>query len=276
MPSSEVRARNLDEVKRVSSKVKEIQLWRVQTDADPFWIANESNLDRVSRFQREVSWILLDEKNALKGVGKCAGQLQNYTSYRAIFDGKWYLIVEVEQSKYGVIHEYLNRALGYWTVVDKVLETEPRKRGVKRSSKRIQRMLDWMCQDAWDLRQVCHANTFRGVLAMVGGYCTRETVNSILANKMGLCKLKPQKVWIRFPPTPIPIPMPVVPDPPEQDWRAWADSMHGTADAWAGRAFCPVCHTVNTTRPFCIECGTLLKLTHNPIQSSDLSYLDWR
>lgn len=280
MTQAQVRRVNLDSVQRVRAEVQAIQSVRLAVEANPFWIVDCDAEEVASTFQKQVRWTLIDENTGVLPTSDGLGGSR--VDFRAVYDGKWYLIVEhqnlhAEKVQYGVIHEMLSRALAYWTVVDKVLAQEPSRKGVKRSAKRIQRMLDWMSQDCWELRQVCHPDTFRGILAMVGGYVSKRTITDTLRHTFGLGKLKPQATWVQIPTFPHPVPMPVR-DRLDTitDWTEYADSLDGTADAWAGRALCPVCNTVNTTRPFCVMCGALSKLTHTQIQMSDLSYLDWR
>ena len=246
---------------------------------------NQSAVKTVSQYvqlgnchQNEMSieWQLLDEDNAFVDQN---GQAMNYAQYRAsrFEDRRWYLTVEIRGARrYGIIHAMLDRAMRYWSMVDEVLASEPKTRISKRV-RRIQRMLDWMVQDAWDLRQVASAHTFRGILALFGELVTKEAIHNNL-KRCGLAKRygNHMAVWMPMPVFPKPDGIPPIPVPPERDWRGLVDSWIGTAQAWAGRAICPVCHTINSTRPFCVECGTLSKQVHSPIQLADLDWNDWR
>ena len=222
-----------------------------------------------------IEWDLLDEQNAR--LDKATGLVFGQVCYRLVRDdaGYWSLFVNRDGSEYRVIDAMIRKAIKYGSVVDGVMDTEKLGRGQRKAVERIRRLVEWMIQDAWDLRQVASAHTFRGLLAMLGLVQKKRAIHEHL-KAIGCLALKHRrmKVWLEAPVWPVPNGMQTVPTPPEQDWKALVESWHGTADAWAGRAFCPKCHTVNATRPFCIECGTLVKLAHTPIQQSDLSYLD--
>lgn len=222
-----------------------------------------------------VEWDLLDEQNAR--LDKATGLVFGQVRYRLVRDdaGYWSLFVNRDGSEYRVINAMIRKAIKYGEVVDGVMDKEKLGRGQRKAVERIRRLVEWMIQDAWDLRQVASAHTLRGLLAMLGLVQKKRAIHEHL-KAIGCVALKHRrmKVWLEAPVWPIPNGMQSVPTPPEQDWKALIESWHGTADAWAGRAFCPKCHTVNATRPFCIECGTLVKLAHTPIQQSDLSYLD--
>lgn len=222
-----------------------------------------------------IEWDLLDEQNAR--LDKATGLVFGQVCYRLVRDdaGYWSLFVNRDGSEYRVIDAMIRKAIKYGEVVDGMMDTEKLGRGQRKAVERIRRLVEWMIQDAWDLRQVASAHTFRGLLALNGLVQKKRAIHEHL-KAIGCLALKHRrmKVWLEAPVWPVPNGMQTVPTPPEQDWKALVESWHGTADAWAGRAFCPKCHTVNATRPFCIECGTLVKLAHTPIQQSDLSYLD--
>lgn len=251
----EARQRNLQTVKTVSQYVQ---------------------LGNCHHNEMSIQWQLLDEDNAFVDADGQAINCAGYRAYR-FEDGHWYLAIEIRGARrYGIIHAMLNRAMSYWSMVDGVLASEPTTR-VSRRVRRIQRMLDWMVQDAWDLGQVASAHTFRGILSLFGELVTKEAIQNNL-KRCGLAKRygNHMAVWMPMPVFPKPDGISPVPSPPEPDWQGLIDSWHGTADAWAGRAICPKCHAVNTTRPFCVECGTLVKLTHAPIRLADLDWNDWR
>ena len=218
-----------------------------------------------------IEWDLLDEQNAR--VEKTTGLTFGQVCYRLVRDdaGYWSLIVNRDGSEYGVINTMIRRAIRYGAIIDSVMDTEKHGRGQRKAVERVRRLVEWMAQDAWDLRQVASAHTFRGLLALNGLKQKKRAIHEHL-KAIGCLALKHRrmKVWLEAPVWPVPNGIQTVANPPEQDWKALVESWHGSADAWAGRAFCPKCHTVNATRPFCIECGTLVKLVHTPIQQSDL------
>jgi len=251
----EARQRNLQAVKTVSQYVQ---------------------LGNCQENPAKIEWQLLDEDNAFVDA---QGQAINYAQYHAyrFEDGHWYLTVEIRGARrYGIIHAMLDRAMRYWSMVDSVLASEPTTR-ISRRVRRIQRMLDWMVQDAWDLRQVASAHTFRGILALFGELVTKEAIHNNL-KRCGLAKRygNHMAIWMPMPAFPKPDGIPPILVPSEPDWQELVDSWIGTAQAWAGRAICPVCHTINSTRPFCVECGTLSKQVHSPIRLADLDWNDWR
>jgi len=143
----------------------------------------------------DVGWQLLDEANLAYG--------EHYVQYHAYRrDGRWYMTVESRMRgarKYGIIDAMLVRAMRHWAVVDSVLDKEPKTR-VRKQVRRVQRMIDWMVQDAWDLRQPASAHTFRGILALFGEVVSRETISAYLKRK-GLAKMhgNQMSVWLLYP-----------------------------------------------------------------------------
>jgi hypothetical protein len=254
LSKSEARDRNLGAVKTVSQYIE---------------------LNKCHVHAMKIDWQLLDEDNAFLDA---QGQAINYAQYHAqrFDDGHWYLTVEIRGARrYGIIDAMIERAMTYWSMVDTVLASEPKTRISKRV-RRIQHLLDWMVQDAWELRQVASAHTFRGILTLFGELVTKETIQNHL-KQCGLAKRygNHMAIWTPMPAFPKPDGIRPVPAPPEPDWKALVASWHGTTDAWPGRAICPnpECHMVNVTRPFCFRCGALVKWTHDPIVLADLDFL---